>query len=65
MIKNKKKINKRIHGLKFTEINKILKENDILSIGILVLKVLNRIELIEINGTEISGTLDLIQQYIE
>lgn len=65
MIKNKKKINKRIHGLKFTEINKILKENDILSIGILVLKVLNRIESIEINGTEISGTLDLIQQYIE
>lgn len=65
MIKNKKKINKRIHGLKFTEINKILKENDILSIGILVLKVLNRIESIEINGTEISGTLDLIQQYME
>lgn len=65
MIKNKKKINKRIHGLKFTEINFFLKENDILSIGILVLKVLNRIESIEINGTEISGTLDLIQQYIE
>lgn len=65
MIKNKKNNNKRIHGLKFTEINKILKENDILSIGILVLKVLNRIESIEINGTEISGTLDLIQQYME